>query len=159
MPRRKEVEGKIQCISCKDWKHPVPDFHRRTDNGRPYSKCKACHIKHSTERLRQNPPPWYVKDVNASKSDAKAAKAISTLTAEQWFEVVVKHDYCCYLCGTLLTVESKKTNTITLEHIVPLLRGGTNSSDNVAPACFFCNSAKRNMTLDEFKGIARKWAA
>ena len=35
----------------------------------------------------------------------------------------------------------------TLDHVVPLKKGGTNELDNLAPACVTCNSSKRHSTL------------
>ena len=45
----------------------------------------------------------------------------------------------CYLCGLKFTKVKRKP---TLEHIIPLSRGGPNSDENVAAACKSCNSSK-----------------
>lgn len=45
----------------------------------------------------------------------------------------------CYLCGQHLSV-----NTAHLEHIIPISRGGTHTTANVAAACRSCNSRKSN---------------
>lgn len=49
---------------------------------------------------------------------------------------------CCY-CG-------KSDVKLTIDHIVPISRGGTNSLNNIALACGHCNSSKGNKTLDEW---------
>jgi hypothetical protein len=41
----------------------------------------------------------------------------------------------------------KKTDKITMDHIVPITRGGTHSIENIAPACGSCNSSKHNKPL------------
>jgi len=33
---------------------------------------------------------------------------------------------------------------LTVEHIIPLSKGGTNYIDNIVPACRFCNLSKNN---------------
>jgi len=169
MPRRKELNGTIQCIACKEWLE-YGCFYVRPDNIRPYSKCKLCHIKHSRIRNIKNPrtkeqiridnknKPWSAKDVTSARESAKHYGIVSTLTAEEWEHIVKSHNYNCYLCGNKLTLESKHENTLSLDHIIPLSRGGPNNKDNVAPVCLYCNSAKRNLTFEEFKDKVRAWS-
>lgn len=42
----------------------------------------------------------------------------------------------------------------TIDHIVPLSRGGKHEADNLAPACFSCNSSKGSRLLSEWNGRA-----
>lgn len=48
----------------------------------------------------------------------------------------------CFYC--------KKPKPITVDHNIPLSRGGTDNIDNILPACRSCNSKKSAMTTDEF---------
>jgi len=48
----------------------------------------------------------------------------------------------CTYCGT--------TENITVDHIVPLSRGGEHETDNLAAACYSCNSSKGAKLLDEW---------
>ena len=172
MPRRKEIDGKVQCITCKEWK-TYEEFHSRNESGRPYSKCKVCHNFYAGLRQKANPPDpekrrtwarkhyqhkWYQKDTYSAHNSAKGYGVVSDLTSEQWLKKVEEHGYKCYLCGKKLSINCSQENTITLEHIVPLSRGGKNTKDNVAPACAVCNYAKRALTLEEFIAMAKKWA-
>jgi 5-methylcytosine-specific restriction endonuclease McrA len=50
---------------------------------------------------------------------------------------------CAYCTGCPAT---------TLDHIVPLSRGGAHSNDNLAPACVGCNSSKSGRLLSEWRG-------
>ncbi len=38
----------------------------------------------------------------------------------------------------------------TVDHIIPLCKGGTNAKTNLAMACRSCNDAKKNMTEVQF---------
>ena len=40
----------------------------------------------------------------------------------------------------------------TIDHIMPLSRGGTNDIKNLQLACKRCNSMKSNMTMDDMMG-------
>lgn len=50
-------------------------------------------------------------------------------------------DRCAY-CGS--------TQRLTIDHVVPLVRGGSNSIDNLIVACRSCNSRKGTLTALEF---------
>lgn len=50
----------------------------------------------------------------------------------------------CIYCGSV-------ENT-TIDHIVPLSRGGKHEASNLAPACFSCNSSKCDRLLSEWGG-------
>lgn len=50
----------------------------------------------------------------------------------------------CVYCGA--------HQNLSLDHVVPLSRGGSNDLDNLATACRSCNSQKSNRTPDEWLG-------
>lgn len=51
-------------------------------------------------------------------------------------------DSPCVYCGS--------KEKITIEHAVPLIRGGVHDRSNLVAACFSCNAAKGAMTPEEF---------
>lgn len=59
----------------------------------------------------------------------------STLTVEEWLAIRLAHDWTCVYCGT-------RTRQVTIDHYVPMSRGGANTAENVVPACSRCNSSK-----------------
>lgn len=61
----------------------------------------------------------------------------STLTSAQWRTILVAYKHRCAYCGT-------KPKKLTIDHVVPLSRKGTNTPDNVVPACLPCNLHKHN---------------
>jgi 5-methylcytosine-specific restriction endonuclease McrA len=48
----------------------------------------------------------------------------------------LKKETTCHWCGTRL-------NRVTVDHIVPISRGGSHTPDNLVAACLRCNSSKR----------------
>ena len=48
----------------------------------------------------------------------------------------------CVYCGALAT---------TIDHVLPLVRGGTNYEGNLAPCCHRCNSSKSGRTVIEWR--------
>ena len=50
----------------------------------------------------------------------------------------------CHYCGRKVGAEA-----LTMDHVVPVARGGTSTKGNVVPACDACNKTKRCLTPAE----------
>jgi Protein of unknown function (DUF1376)/HNH endonuclease len=59
------------------------------------------------------------------------------------FEVLGRDGLFCVYCG-------KIAEPLHLDHIIPWVRGGTNSVDNLCVACGPCNQSKGSKTLEEW---------
>jgi len=57
-----------------------------------------------------------------------------SLTSEEWESVLEAHNYRCNYCGI-------KTE-LTVDHIIPISKGGKHNKENVTPSCRSCNSSK-----------------
>lgn len=60
---------------------------------------------------------------------------------------------CCY-CGVAMLMEAGKFNQhnlCTIDHRLPLSRGGIDHWENVAACCSRCNNRKGDMTEAEFR--------
>ena len=53
--------------------------------------------------------------------------------------------YCAY-CGCLLSLE-----TMQIDHLFPVKKGGTDEPRNLMPACRSCNHYKESFTLEQFR--------
>lgn len=76
-----------------------------------------------------------------SRRRARLRNAVGSFTATEWRELLCLYRSRCAYCG-------KKSKKLTVDHIIPLVKGGTNTIDNVAPACGKCNSSKRDKLRD-----------
>lgn len=56
----------------------------------------------------------------------------------------------CYYCGTKVPPRS-----LTMDHIVPVIRGGKSTKGNVVPACKECNNKKKDRLLMEWEGYVK----
>lgn len=68
------------------------------------------------------------------------------------FKVVERDNYICGICGKVCNPNDKRWGTFgpdypTLDHIIPLAKGGSHSWDNVQCACGECNSYKRDLII------------
>jgi 5-methylcytosine-specific restriction endonuclease McrA len=66
-----------------------------------------------------------------------------THTIEEWHQLLRDTGNRCLRCG----VSGKKVS-LTVDHILPVSMGGTDSIDNIQPLCKPCNSAKHARVID-----------
>lgn len=65
------------------------------------------------------------------------------LRASQWWRQELGKG-TCYHCGKRFSVEE-----LTMDHLIPIVRGGTSSRNNVVVSCKPCNSQKGHLTRAE----------
>ena len=80
------------------------------------------------------PDPLHIK-----KERIKAKKLKTSLW---WKEKLQKG--LCFFCKKTFSPEQ-----LTMEHLVPLARGGFSSKNNLATACKRCNTEKKHQTIVE----------
>ncbi|MFN2353933.1 MAG: HNH endonuclease [Desulfopila sp.] len=57
----------------------------------------------------------------------------------------------CFYCGTTVAFKN-----ITMDHVVPLTRGGKSTKENLVPCCKKCNTAKKTMMPLEWQDYLEK---
>ena len=62
------------------------------------------------------------------------------------FRVFIKDDFTCTYCAKPMSPKTK----LTVDHIVPKAKGGTNAYSNITTACQCCNGKKADMLLTDF---------
>jgi 5-methylcytosine-specific restriction endonuclease McrA len=100
------------------------------------NKRKAAHIKNY---YRQLPPDKRHTLTHKRRADAygvEHAEYSRTAIMQRW-------GYKCAYCSRLATH---------LDHVEPLSRGGTDTENNIVPACRTCNLSKGAKTLAEWVG-------
>ena len=69
------------------------------------------------------------------------------ISLEDWKALLTRFNFRCAYCGLTLT-----KNNRSLDHAIPLIRGGTNEISNLVPSCLRCNQRKNRLTAAEFRG-------
>jgi len=82
-----------------------------------------------------------VDDATMRRERAKARE----LRASAWWKRRVAPGVCHY-CGKQVGAQA-----LTMDHLVPIVRGGRSAKGNLVPACKACNSAKRHRLAFEFE--------
>ncbi|MBA3946810.1 MAG: HNH endonuclease [Herpetosiphonaceae bacterium] len=75
---------------------------------------------------------------------AARAGVVNTLTTEEWLAILRLARGVCHYCERQVG-----SAQLTLDHVVPISRGGANTAENVVPACFPCNARKSRHLVDE----------
>ena len=97
------------------------------------------------KEMSQSQPPMSKPDdyytLNDSDNDPKRIKKerdkARKLKKSQWWLTLVNRGICHYC-------EKKfPTSELTMDHIVPLARGGSSTPGNIVPACKTCNRDKK----------------
>jgi 5-methylcytosine-specific restriction endonuclease McrA len=89
----------------------------------------------SAEWRKRNPE--LVKLQQARKrAKRRSNSGIRDLTPAQWKDIKAAYKFCCAYCG-------QKRERLTMDHVVPLVKGGAHTAANIVPACARCNSKKK----------------
>ena len=74
---------------------------------------------------------------------------VGSHTFVDWVSIKSKYNYCCAICKLSESDLRKKwKNThfteLTMDHILPISKGGTDYITNIQPLCISCNAKKRD---------------
>lgn len=87
---------------------------------------------------------YFIIEVSAQEIRREKDKA-RELRKTQWWKIRVARGICHYCGGTFSPAE------LTMDHLVPIVRGGKSSRGNVVPACKKCNSKKNYLLPMEWE--------
>lgn len=113
-------------------------YHRTLGNARRNQK-----------RLSMNPQQReaYIQKCHGYNSIRRARKkGASVIVSFSKADIIKRDGLNCYLCEKLLTEK-----TATIDHVLPLARGGCHKPENAKIACKKCNFSKHSKTLTEYK--------
>ena len=81
---------------------------------------------------------YFIIEVSEQEIKREKEKA-RELRKTRWWKNRVSRGTCHYCNGTFAPAD------LTMDHLVPIIRGGKSTRSNVAPACKECNNKKRHM--------------
>ncbi|MDD5013917.1 MAG: HNH endonuclease [Atribacterota bacterium] len=70
-------------------------------------------------------------------TEIKRKKAKGLHTFGEWENLKIQYNWTCPCCG-----KKEPEIKLTQDHIVPLIKGGSNWIENIQPLCFNCNCKK-----------------
>lgn len=72
-----------------------------------------------------------------------AKNGVYRFSGADWKRCLDRHGHRCVYCGS--------SGKLTMDHVVPVTRGGTHGAGNIVPACNRCNASKGNSLLIEWR--------
>ena len=144
-----KLKGKKQfCLTCqKEYYVSLADLKRKSDKycskkcyGVAVSKRQLGinnhHYKHGLSNTKE------YKNQLQYNNRAKRKEAIGQFTIEEWQLLKEQHNFTCHMCK-----KSEPEIKLTVDHIIPLTKNGTNFISNIQPLCKSCNSRKSNKII------------
>lgn len=130
-----------KCKACGKLK-PVAEFSSVLKNGVRvfYKRCKECYRVAARERYARDP----ARNINHVINRIARRRGAAAVESVDRYLVFERDNYTCYLCCKVV-----KKGDESLDHVVPLTRGGTHTYDNLRLAHRSCNSRKGARLLSE----------
>lgn len=108
------------------------------DRHREWMELNSERVKETAKRYREKNKIALL--YTRSNQRCKEKGAMGTLTMKDWEDVLMLTNYMCIAC------EENSANSI--DHVVPISRGGSNTKENIQPMCLRCNLKKGSRIVD-----------
>jgi 5-methylcytosine-specific restriction endonuclease McrA len=100
-------------------------------------KYRKNHKEIITQHRKNNPEKYSAYKQNRR---ARELNVEGTFTAKEWKDLCKSYGNKCACCG--------KRRKLTIDHVIPISKGGTNYIENIQPLCGSCNSSKGTKSTD-----------
>lgn len=118
------------------WRKANPELHRE-EQRKHYAKHKG-RVKDRIYSFRKEHP--YKEVVHRQRRRTRLTQAGGSFTEQEWFTLCFACGFKCLRCGEELP--------LTVDHVVPVSKGGTSYLHNIQPLCLACNLKKKAKTVD-----------
>lgn len=137
--------------SSKEWREANPekmrgywaDWFSKPGNAAKAKAWVSAWMRAHPEKIKAYWKKWYIENQDTLRrlaSHRAQTYAASDFTFEDWIAILEVFGHQCAYC----LCSDKK---LTMDHVLPLSKGGTHTADNIVPACKSCNSRKNNRPL------------
>ncbi len=118
-----------------------------------YQKENAEKVRQNTRNWRKNNPEKYLSCLHRRRVLLSANQ--ENYTKDDVYRIYELQDKKCLYCGIPMindkALATKEVPFYTIDHYIPITKGGGNNAENIVLACGVCNSRKNNKLPEEFK--------
>jgi hypothetical protein len=117
--------------------------------------------KENEKRVSENKKQWRLNNAERDKENhkryvsenrdkyrmydknrrARKIGSCGAVSVKEWEELKKKHNNKCLCCG-------RDDVKLTMDHVIPISKGGPNTIDNIQPLCKSCNCSKHAKHID-----------
>jgi len=140
---------KKKCLFCgkefvatSKYKYCSASCRRKADYYKHREKRVAYSIQWTKKSRKENPElwRWYTR-----KRKHLMRANDGSFTREEWEEIKKAQNYRCAICGKIEEELIKETGVgLTIDHIIPISKGGKHCKENIQALCLRCNARKNN---------------
>lgn len=127
----RKVNWKQHYGRSRAWLRRNPEWRKEYD--------KRPEVRKKIKATRKNCPS-YKSGSYVHKRRARLSGTIGCYTASEWEALKEKYNYICLCC--------KEKKKLTIDHVIPLVKGGSNYISNIQPLCRSCNAKKQAKETD-----------
>lgn len=133
--KSEDIDGRRRCVFCGRIKD-LEEFPRNgvDKDGAPVYRqdCKTCYnIRRKANRNRKAHSDFI-------GSQKRRGEETPDFTHQDWKNCLIYFGGTCAYCGKT----PRKNERLTKDHLVPVVKDGLTTPDNIVPACSKCNSSK-----------------
>lgn len=144
--------------ASRDHYHRYGDAYRAADRARTEEERirERKRLRDWKRKQVATSPEWRAKDreiqraryhrnpiTSLAKSHQRRARISENggaFTSEEWDILCARYDHRCLCCGA--------QKRLTIDHVVPISKGGGNDISNIQPLCLSCNARKSSAIVD-----------
>lgn len=136
----------------RNWRKENPERHRQWTqswweaNRNAQYEINRQWREENSDRYAEMIRDWGARNkalVSGYRATRRARKANGWIAERDWTRLVNRYGGRCFYCGS--------REPMTIDHIIPLARGGRHTIGNVLPACKSCNCSKQERLIVEWR--------
>lgn len=151
--RERDRQWKVSRRKNPDYLEKERAYHRENKKEKrkldAYKKYMSDYLRDyrigNKDKLRRLMRDWVKNNhdryrISQHKHRALRKNSEGSYSLSEWTELCDKYDNKCLRC--------KKKIKLTVDHVIPLVKGGSNYIENIQPLCRSCNSSKKDKCDD-----------
>jgi len=134
-------QANLEEVRRRDREHYKDNRERELEQRREYYRTHTEEVQKRHRNWRKANPDK-VRVIHQRRRARKQAVG-GTFTDAEWVALKTHYNFTCLCCG-----KREPDIALTVDHVVPLEKGGSNYISNIQPLCQKCNRAKGTKTTD-----------